>query len=152
MRRGLLRRLALVTLLTSLIFGVLTGVAYAGTAASAYGYYTVNGIQYENQAAINTIPSYYHESYGVTLVTPYSGGPAPTGWVGALPVTYKNGVLYCTGTWSYNSAPLANGAWLNPSGCFNYVADIWSSKGETRGWNGSGYGTWYTFMSPNQNS
>lgn len=99
MGRGRFRRLASVTLLTSFVIGVLSGTAYAGTAASAYGYYTVGGTQYQNQAAVNTDPSYSHQAYAVTLVSPYSGNPAQPGWAGAEPRIFRNGVLVCADTW-----------------------------------------------------
>jgi hypothetical protein len=152
-RASRLRLLASVALSTSFIFGLLSGTAHAGGASSSYGYYTVAGIQYQNQASIWTDPSYNHEVEADTLVGPYSGGTAQDGWVGALPQTYRNGVLYCTGTWIYNSSPMPVGSQLYNAGCLQFnIVDVWSSKGITRAWNGYSYNSYYTFMTPNQNS
>lgn len=125
--------------------------AYAGTATSAYGYYSEGGIDYRNYAAVNTNPSNNHQAYAVTLVSPRNKA-APAGWMGALPRIFRNGALYCTGTYTYNSAQVARYGVLNPSGCFYHQINVWSSQGATRGWDGNSYGSWWTFMTPNQNS
>lgn len=134
------------------VFGATSGGALAGTASSAYGYYTVNGINYKNNAAINTNHDFNHQAYGVTLVRS-TNVKIPSGWAGALPRRHNSsGALLCTGTWTYNSGELAVNTPLNPSGCFINNHSIYSTKGQTRGWTGSSYSTYNTFLSPNQNS
>ncbi len=148
-----LRLLASVALSTSFVLGLLSGTAHAGGAFSSYGYYTVAGIQYQNQAFIWTDPSTSHEVEAATTVGPYSGGTAQNGWVGAVPRTFRNGVLWCTGTWTYNSSPMPVGSRINATGCLQFlIVDVWSSEGITKAWNGYSYNSYYTFMTPNQNS
>ncbi len=128
-------------------FGV--GLANAGQAVSATGYYSRNGVDYTNQAVINTDPANNHQSYSVTVVQS-TNMAIPSGWAGALPRKYNgSGGLVCTGTWTYNSGSV----WvLNPAGCFSNSVGTWASKGQSKAWIGSSYATYETFLSPNQNS
>lgn len=128
-------------------FGV--GFANAGQASSATGYYSRNGVDYQNWAAINTDPANNHQSYSVT-VAQSTNVAIPSGWAGALPRKYNgSGGLVCTGTWTYNSGSV----WvLNPAGCFSNSVGTWASKGQSKAWIGSSYATYETFLSPNQNS
>ena len=145
-------RTAVGALVAAVVFAIgFTAAAWAGTATSAYGYYSEGGIDYRNYAAVNTNPSYNHQAYAVTLVSPRNTA-APAGWMGAAPRLYRNGSLYCAGTYTYNSSTVAQYGVLNPLGCVYYQENVWSSQGATRGWNGSSYGSWWTFMTPNQNS
>jgi len=138
--------------LLAFLLSATSGAALAGTATSSSGYYTINGINYRNYAAINTNHGFNHQAYGVTVVTPRNTS-AGSGWVGALPRRHNSsGALLCTGTWKYNSGTLAVNQFLNPTGCFINNHSIYSSKGQTRGWTGSGYSTYNTFLTPNQNS
>ncbi len=129
------------------------GVAAAGQAVSAYGYYSNNGVSYKNKSAINTNHSYNHQAYAVTLAY-VTAGTAPSGWVGALPRRFNDsGGLLCTGTWSYSSSQMTSSSGpLNPAGCFIYNHSIYAADGQTRAWNGSSYSTYGAFTSPNQNS
>lgn len=129
-------------------------IAEAGQACSSYGYYSVNGVSYKNQACINTNHDYNHQAYAVTLAY-VTAGTAQSGWVGALPRRWNDTgtMLQCTGTWAYNSGQMTSASPpLNPSGCFINVHSAYSAKGQTRAWNGSAYWTYETFLSPAQNS
>lgn len=153
MEVGILRKLIKFGLVPLVAFAAsfTVGVAYAGQAASAYGYYTVNGVNYKNWAAVNTNPALNHQAYAVTLVSPLNVSIA-SGWAGAMPRIYENGALVCADSYTYNSSPMAVNDVLNPGGCFNYTSGVWSTQGATRGWNGSGYSSYWTFVSPSQNS
>ncbi len=130
-----------------LALGFMTG-AWAGQALSDYGYYSDNGVDYRNHAAINTSSS---SAYSVVLVSPRNKSVAG-GWVGAMPQIYRNGALWCTGTYTYNSAALAVNAVHNPTGCHSTGVASWQAKGVTKSWNGSAYNAWWTSISPAQNS
>lgn len=152
MRRSRFRAFAVVSLFAlSFAFAFTGGEANAGQAVSAYGYYTVNGVNYKNWAAVNTNPSYNHQAYAVTLVSP-TNKSIPGGWAGAEPRIYKNGALVCTAGYTYNSSTLAQNGVLNPADCFYNTIAVWYTQGATRAWNGSGYSSYWTFTSPSQNS
>jgi hypothetical protein len=133
-------------------FGLAAGAAAAsaGTASSQYGYYSVDGVDYKNWAAVTTITS-THQAYAVTLVSPTNKAIGDS-WAGAEPRIYKNGALVCEAGYTYNSGTLAKNAVLNPSGCSYNSAATWHSQGATRGWNGSAYDSYWTFVSPDQAS
>ena len=145
--------LVTLVLVVAFVFGA-ASVAIAGTACSADGFYSNNGVSYKGRSCINTNHASNHQAYSVTLVY-VTGGTAPTGWAGALPRRWNDTgtTLLCTGTWTYNSSPMTSAsAPINPAGCFNHVHSAYSSKGQTRAFNGSGYSTYVTFLSPAQNS
>jgi len=152
MRRSRLRKFTVIPLFAlAFAFAFSGGVATAGQAVSAYGYYTVNGVDYKNWAAVNTNPGYNHQAYSVTLVSPTNKSIAG-GWAGAAPRIYKNGALVCSEGYTYNSGTLAKNGVLNPAGCFYNTVAVWYTQGVTRGWTGSGYASYWTFNSPSQNS
>jgi hypothetical protein len=142
-------RAFLAALVASLVFGFGSAVALAGTAYSADGFYTINGIDYYDYAGIHTDHANNHKAHASTTARSLDGN-LPSGWIGALPQRRdSSGALLCTGTWFYNSGSSAG---IGTVGCMIYNHSIYSSKGQTRGWNGSGYTTYNTFLSPNQNS
>jgi hypothetical protein len=119
--------------------------ANAGVADSAYGYYTVYGHQYQNQAIISTSTG---SAVGFTYNSWYTGSN-PTGWAGAQGRVFSSGgTLECHGTIEYNSAP----GYVAGSDCVYYASGAYYSYGVAYGWNGSGYSPFYTYKSPNQNS
>lgn len=132
-----------------LFFG--TG-AYAGSVFSDIGYYTVNGVQYENRALISTNTS-YHTASARTDIAGYSQ-TIPAGEMAALGRLFKsNGDLSCAGTYQYSSAPLGAGVWQPGYSCSRTSVGAWFSKGTTKAWNGSNaYVWWYTYQTVNQNS
>lgn len=130
-------------------------IALAGSAYSAdalYGPYS--GLYYYNQAGIHTDHNNNHAAHASTGAYRRSctgtGCNTPTGWIGVLPQRRNSsGGLLCTGTWAYNSVPVSG---MSTVGCFINNHSTYSSQGQSRAWNGSGYTTILTYLSPNQNS
>jgi hypothetical protein len=128
-----------------LISGVSTS-ALAGNAFSSYGYYTVGSTTYENQAEIAT---WTGPNATAWTQTQKSGGGTPNGWAGSRGRLFTSGgSLSCEGTNRYNSG----GAYAFGQSCVRSSSGSWYSYGVSLGWNGSGYTSFYTFKSPNQNS
>ncbi len=152
-KRPTLLMAALVSFALTFTGTVGAGIASAGQATSAFGYYSDNGVNYKNQSIINTNHSDNHQAYAVTLAY-VTAGTAPSGWVGALPRrTNSSGSVVCTGTWAYSSSSMNSGNYpLNPSGCFINNHSAYGSDGQTKAFNGSSYNTYGAFTSPNQNS
>lgn len=122
--------------------------AAAGTAYSSLGYYTV-GVQYVNQAIIQTSSSF---AQARTTVGKSSGAASATGDVGARGRLFIGGSttnMSCESTTQYN--PYAVVTWLVYS-CQRNTSGTWNSYGVTYSWNGSGYSPSYTYNSPSQNS
>ena len=146
-----MRRLIAATLVASAAFvtGATTGVAYAGSAYSATGYFSIAGRNYSNDAGIHTNHVNNHRAHASTGID-HSGGNLPSGYMGALPMRRNSsGALLCQGTYYYNDGPASG---ISNVGCFINNHSTYSSKGATRAWNGSGYNSYWTFLSPNQNS
>ena len=94
--------------------------------------------QLQGPASINTDHATNHQVDGVTNAVPTTVA-APSGWAGALVRTYKNGPLFCTGSWKYNSGQLGVGSYLTSSTCTVHIHHAWSSHGKVRVWTGSSY-------------
>lgn len=120
-------------------------VSHAGTATSNWGYFTVAGKQYRNQATIITSPG---NASARTYVGP-TGACAPSGHMGYRARLYNSGgTLVQQSSIGYNSICAAG--FSGPTN--RNASGAWYSYGVTWGWNGSGYNAFFTFKSPNQNS
>ncbi|GAA4626338.1 hypothetical protein [Cellulomonas oligotrophica] len=123
--------------------------AYAGTASSSTGYFSANGVSYLNFAWINTNPT-DHYAVASTRTQKNGSGSLAAGWGGARGRLFTSGgTLRCEGTNQYNPSGTTTVA---GSSCLLNATGAWYSYGVSLGWNGSGYNSVYTFISPNQNS
>lgn len=142
----------LVAAATAFILGMGTGVASAAVsvAKSAWGHYTAGDVGFRNQAWITVNHANNHFADAYTVVQRTTGGSVPAGHIGTLPRrTNTAGSILCTGTWTYNpSASIGMGTY----GCAINNHAVYASKGATRSWNGNGYDTWATLLSPSLNS
>ena len=145
-RAGSKRRVLVGLLLAGFLLGATPLAAQAGQAVSSWGYFTVNGVAYKNQATISTSSG---SAGAYTLLAKAGSGCIPSGWGGARARLFNSGnTLVRQSTIQYNS------------GCtvaFDVVTSrtgsgTWYSYGVTWGWNGSAYNPYYTFKSPNQSS
>ncbi|MDP2400824.1 MAG: hypothetical protein Q8M66_02495 [Actinomycetota bacterium] len=138
-------------LLVGLVAGFVLGAAipaFAGIAYSSYGYYTVYGIGYRNRASVYT---YSDRGFAATDVFTYPAQNVPSGYMGALARLYNSsGTLVRQSTWRYNSGS-ASGLGATTSDSYTIPTGVYYSLGQSRAWNGSGYTTYNTFRSPNQN-
>lgn len=119
--------------------------ASAGSAYSSYGYYTVDGHQYENQAEIVTVSDYAE----ALTYNQWTTETQPAGWAGARGRLFTSGgSLKCQSAIVYNFSDdtMAEGY------CSSSTHGAWYSYGVAYGFTGSGYQPFYTFISPNQNS
>ncbi len=139
-------RAALLVAVAGFVFGVVVPVAHAGLAKGAWTYYTAGNIGYRNQASVLTNSDGASAWTYVETYNPERNVAA--GYMGVLERLYKHtGVLVFTSSWDYNDSICAG---MNNRTSFTTVRDSYYSRGSTRGWNGSGYNTYYTFRSPNQ--
>jgi len=123
----------------------IAGVALAGTAYSAYGYYTVAGTQYRNRAIVTTTT---WGAWASTYAGTYPYKTVPAGYLGMLCRLYNSsGVLVRQDGYYYNSSPCIG---VEQPGSHTTVRGNYYSYGKTQAWNGSGYATYLTFKSPNQ--
>lgn len=131
---------------TGLLVGFGSQAAFAGYAQSAYGYFTSGSQQYGNYAYISTAD----KSATAVTSTQFSGGGTQVGWAGSRGRLFtSSGALRCESTNQYN------GQYNYPAfgySCNPGSSGTWYSYGVSLGWNGSGYQSFYTFQSPNQNS
>ena len=127
--------------------------ALAGVVTGSTGQSTVAGRAYHNSATIATYPGSNHQASALTNTAPW-GFTAPAGWVGSQGRLFKSagGALYCAGSTSYNGSSSASGTFSSGSSCIVHIASAWYSYGISYGWNGNGYDSFYTFLSPVQNS
>ncbi len=133
----------------ALLAGVGVGLATpanAGTALSSFGYFTVAGNQYVNYAAILTSTGHAQAS----TTTSFSSGSTPTGYAGSRGRLFTSGgSLSCEGANTYNPGPSYSAIGYS---CTRTSSGAWYSYGVSLGFNGSGYNSYYTYQSPNQNS
>ena len=135
--------------LGSFAFGLSLGVAHAGSAYSAYDYFSTAGRQVSNQSGIHTNHDASHSAHASTYIG-HLNGNLPAGYIGSQPVRRDaSGALQCQGTYSYSGGTAAA---MSSVGCFINNHSTYSSKGATRTWDGSGYVSRWTLLSPNQNS
>lgn len=120
--------------------------AVAGSASSAYGYYSVGGYSYRNQATIVTGTG---NDYAYTNLRSTSGN-VPPGWFGTLSRGWTTaGALTCSSGYTYNSTWSSGQS--RACAFSGYSGSAYYSYGVTKGWNGSSYNAYYTFKSPLQN-
>jgi len=122
--------------------------AFAGSAYSDYGYFSVNGINYKNRASVSTDSS-THKSYATTTLTS-TNKSAPAGWMGTNARLFNSsGTLLKEGGFSYTTSTTSTTVSSSP----NYTnKGTYRSYGVTRAWTGSTYQNYYTFLSPFQNA
>jgi hypothetical protein len=135
--------------LAAFLVGVAPGLAHAGWADSSVGGFgPVNGHSYENYASVYT-PSGYAIAY--TYTGP-SGSSVASGWVGSRGRLFTSGgSLSCEGSNTYSTQTLTSGSYWSGTSC-SRGSGAWYSYGVSLAFNGSGYNSYYTFQSPNQNS
>lgn len=139
-----------VALLSGLFVGFGATAAYAGTAYSAWGYYTVNSVNYRNQAVIITNPT--TNAAGSNTYLGGTNTAVPSGWGGNRARTFNSSnVMLCQTGILYNSGTLAAGGYYSNS-CGVTAVGAFYGYGVTWGWTGSSYSARYTFKSPNQNT
>jgi hypothetical protein len=132
--------------LAGLVAGLGAQAASAGTATSANGYSTIHGHQYVTRAYVTTSTK---QAYAGT-VNVWSSGSTTAGWAGSRGRLFTSaGKLSCEGSTMYNRA---NGSQITGLSCTRTTTGAWYSYGVAQGWTGSGYQSFYTFKSPNQNS
>lgn len=143
------------TLACALLAGGLASIpiaAHAAYAAGSLGYYSVNGIQYYNQAAINTSSGFATASTftGPTQICVTAGSLAAQGRVikqyqqsGAVLVS-ESTVKYSTGTVCSNSGMSASASYAGTGDFYSY--------GRSYAFNSStgGYAAFMTIASPIQ--
>ncbi len=146
---GIRRRVITTTLLVvALCVGLLSGTAMAGTATGSWGFYGPQaGIAYANRNQIWTAsPS---TARGLTEVETTNGVSAPTGYIGIIPRSYKNGVLCQQAGWQYNVAGTTYMSFTTST--TSCGSGVYKSNGRTAAWTGTSYNTYSSFDSPNQN-
>jgi hypothetical protein len=137
------------TFLAAIVVGAGTAPSIAAVAYSSVGQYTVGSYTYRNYATVNTNPGIAN---AITDTAPW-GFTAPSGWVGARGRLFTSGgALSCEGTNQYKSGSTPSGTYFGAASCSRLTSGTWYSYGVSLGWNGSGYQSFYTFLSPNQNS
>lgn len=143
-------RVVLVGVLVGFLVGAAIPVAMASSAQSPYGYYTVYGIQYRNHATVVVNPSGSSGVLAYTGASAYPQQTVPAGYIGVLARLYRNDALVKQAGYFYNSEPLVG---MSRSTSPNYTAKhgAFFSYGVSRAYNGSGYGSFYTFKSPSLN-
>lgn len=127
------------------LIGYAPVAASAGDASSSWGYYTINGVQYRNQATISTVSG--RASAWTNVGT--TSGCASSGWMGLRARLFNSaGSLIQESTIAYNSGCTS----LMDRVTTRYAGGAWFSYGVTWGWTGSSYSPSYTYQSPNQSS
>lgn len=137
-------RVSLVAWLAVFMIAFTAGSAAAFT-ASAWGYYSKNGINYRNQAYLTYVspgPAAAGTAAGPT------NKAAPAGWIGVNGRLYKSsGSLVCESGFHYSSSSTAVNAVFSKTSC-SRKPGTWQSYGVSKAWNGSTYNNYFTFKSP----
>ncbi|GAA5037617.1 hypothetical protein GCM10025738_25890 [Microbacterium fluvii] len=133
-----------VTAVLGFVAAMCTTSAYSGTANSSWGYYSLNGQNYKNQAVVETTPS-TNSITGATNILTNETACIPSGWAGARARIFNSsGALIIQSDIRYNS-----GCALSHANLIYYTAaGAWYSYGVTWAWSGSSYNAFYTFKSP----
>lgn len=143
------RKVLAAVLLSGVLVGIAAAPATAGTAYGSWGGYSAGGVSYQNRAYIYTTSG---QARAYTQAGPTSTTVA-SGWVGARGRLFTSGgALSCEGVNDYSTISLTAGATWSGLSCLRSATGAWYSYGVSLGWNGSGYNSVYTFLSPNQNS
>lgn len=139
------------SLLVGLTLGLGPAAASAGTVSGSVGLYTVDGYRYRNYAVIATTTS-PHYATAYTFTGPNSGS-VPAGYPGSRGRLFEqDGAMYCEGSNTYSSATITYPNTQGGISCQAHTAGAWYSYGVSLAFNGSGYTSFYTFLSPDQNS
>jgi hypothetical protein len=139
------RRVAVGAFVCGALTGV-GGVAFAGTAQSAYGYFTGGNTTYMNYAHVTTSTSYAWSD----TVTQRNGGGTQVGWAGSRGRLYTGaGALSCEGSNVFSST---YGSPAVGDSCTRTAHGTWYGYGVSYGWNGSSYNAAFTFTTPSQTS
>ena len=141
------QRVALV-MAGSAILGASVGAvapAFAGTAYSTVGAFTVAGTNYTNQAYVITSTGKVSAVSEIDVAS----GSVPAGWMGA-----RGRLFNAAGTLIQESATAYTSVTASGLGVptVRTGTGTWNSYGVTYSWNGSSYSPYYTFRSPNQTS
>lgn len=146
------RRGTRLVLCLSLAIGLVLGTALAAVAAratSAWGYMTVDGIDYRNQAAVSdqsSLSRAYASTYNESRHQ-----QVPTGYLGVRARLYKGGALCAQhSNYQFNSQP----AWgYSASKHADCGSGVYDSRGLTAHWNSSNgsYNAYYTYWTPSIN-
>lgn len=124
------------------VLGSGAAAAHAAFYSSSVGQFTGAGRTYNTQAVLNTDSSPDLASTFVSV----QGGPAPAGWLGSQARTFlENGAFCGEGSFYYSSSATSTTSSNLGMGC---GAQRYFSWGVTKGWNGNGYNTVYTFRTP----
>jgi hypothetical protein len=125
-----------------------SGVAFAQGYARGNNYYYSDIYAYYNWNAIDTTTG--QPAYAWTAALAYQNVPA--GYVGAKAFMYKSNGSLCRAdpSWTYNGGSSGGlDVYITP-GCG--AGPVYYSQGQTRAFNGTGYDTFGSYPSPNENS
>jgi hypothetical protein len=145
LRRNL--KIAFLTFIISTLFAASATVAFAALASSDWRNYGPHqGYYYMNQAQVYT-------DSGVmawTKVAEEDWDSVPAGYMAAWAGLYNSSgqIKASSGNWIYNSSSTPS---LSVSSTRYYSSGAYYSKGMTAAYNGSGYNTYDTYMSPSLN-
>lgn len=136
----------------ALVLGVFfggAGTALAGTASSPYYYYgPVLGYNYDNQATVVAETSPLVGAWAATWVGQDGYLSVPPGYMGAKARLYdSSGILREASNWVYNNSSANAFDVLTPT---DSTPGTYYSYGISAAYNGNGYYTYYTYVSPYQ--
>lgn len=137
-------------IISSFLIGVILSISlslFAGGGFSAYGYFTVYGIDYMNGASVYTTST--TAGAGAIIMPQKDTTYVPAGYMGAKARLFdSNNNLIVETSWSYNSSSANIHS--------NYTAHTTCTAGAyyygygiTAAYNGNGYSNYYTFRTPN---
>jgi hypothetical protein len=134
----------------SLVFGTamgIAGVAVAGSAYGSFGYYGPQaGYSYKNQ---NSVLTGSGSPQGFVNAITQDNSNAPGGYMGGLSRLYTNGALCASGDTMYNSGAQPSLQVVVGHDC---GTGAYHAEGTTYAWTGSGYNSYSSFPSPDQNN
>jgi hypothetical protein len=157
MKRNLFKK-SLIGLVLIAILMANALAAFAGSATSAQGYYTVYNHNYFNESSITTgidpNGKPYANAYTGAMCNPCEpSNSVPAGYLGAKARLFNaSNQLISQTEFVYNSSSdwveYSDSARLSPA----VLGAAYYSYGITAAYNGNGYTTYYTFVSPSQNA
>jgi len=144
-------RAAFVLAVAAMSLGVGVGAAFAGSAYSATRHFSTPAHDYHNDAGIHTNHDDNHANHASTGLFESDMNALPGGWLAAQPIKRdQNGNAVCFGTWLYSDEGTYG---IGAVGCFGNTHTAYSSQGNTKVWTIGQYSSsYYTYLSPNQNS
>lgn len=120
-------------------------IALAASASSNPKYATVNGYSYKYYTVVATEGSNaYASTYAVC-----TSGSAPTGYMGANSILYKDGVIpvsVASRDWAYNTSSTTS--YMRGCGMTAAAGSSYYAAGSVRFYNGGGYNTYSANRSP----